>query len=619
MGFDRNTVIGFVLLGLLFMGYFWYVSSNQKEAMRLEQARLDSLAALKPKVDSVKWRADSAALANRRDSMAAGNFAAAVQGTEELSVVENNLLKVTFSNKGGFIKSVTLKDYRSADSQAVMMSGNAGDAFGYRFNTAAGQSTESWKLFFTPKPVVKNADGSQTVVYELAGPNGAQLQHRFTIPANGYLLDAELRFAGVSQLFSQPSVGLQWMVEARAHQADVAYERTQTRLVLQTAKDGFDYFTAANGAEETFDQPVEWIGLKQQFFNTTVLAKNKLSNTQAKVVAPAAEDSGKSIATMTLSANAAWVQGTSDASVPLQLYYGPNDYKVLKSYDNGMNNIVDYGSGMFAFVKWINRWLILPVFDFLTRIMGGHLGWAILLLTFFIRIVIAPLTYSSYLSGAKMKALRPELDAMKARFGNDQQAASMEQMKMFREAGVNPLGGCIPALFQIPIFFALYSFFNSQLSLRGESFLWAKDLSQYDSILDLGFNIPFYGDHISLFTITACVTSMLISIYAMSATPDTGNPVMKYMPYIFPVMMLFIFNKLPSALTWYYTVSNLITLGLQFVIQTYIIDHDKVLAQIQANRAKPKKKSKWQERFEAMQETQKKVEDLKKKNQSGKK
>jgi YidC/Oxa1 family membrane protein insertase len=217
-----------------------------------------------------------------------------------------------------------------------------------------------------------------------------------------------------------------------------------------------------------------------------------------------------------------------------------------------------------------------------------------------------------------MKALRPEIDLMKARLGNDQQAVSMEQMKLFREAGVNPLGGCIPALFQIPIFFALYSFFNSNIDLRGIPFLWATDLSSYDTILDLGFNIPFYGSHISLFTITACVTSMVISIYSMSTTPDTGNPVMKYMPYIFPVMMLFIFNKLPSALTWYYTVSNVITLVLQFVIQNYIIDHDKILVQISANKAKPKKASKWQERLAGMQEAQKKMEEMKKK-QGGKK
>ena len=214
-----------------------------------------------------------------------------------------------------------------------------------------------------------------------------------------------------------------------------------------------------------------------------------------------------------------------------------------------------------------------------------------------------------------MKVLRPEIEKLKAKYGDDQQQISMEQMKLFREAGVNPLGGCIPALLQIPIFFALYSFFNANVALRGKKFLWADDLSQYDSIFNLPFEIPFYGDHVSLFTITATVTSLLISLYSMNMTPDQSNPVMKYMPYIFPVILLFVFNSLPSALTWYYTVSNIITLVLQFVIQNYIINHDKILAKMEENRKKPKTKSKWAERFEQMQEAQKKMQEAQQQRQ----
>jgi YidC/Oxa1 family membrane protein insertase len=212
-----------------------------------------------------------------------------------------------------------------------------------------------------------------------------------------------------------------------------------------------------------------------------------------------------------------------------------------------------------------------------------------------------------------MKALKPELDQLKAKLGDDQQAFSMEQMKLFRTAGVNPLGGCIPALLQIPIFFALYSFFNSNIALRGESFWWAKDLSAYDVIVSWKMSLPFIGNHISLFTILAVVTSLAISLYSMSMTPDQNNPVLKYMPYIFPILLFGIFNSLPSALTWYYTVSNVITLVLQFIIQNYIINHDKILSKIEENKKKPRTKPKWQERLEQMQETQKKVEDLKQK------
>jgi YidC/Oxa1 family membrane protein insertase len=279
-------------------------------------------------------------------------------------------------------------------------------------------------------------------------------------------------------------------------------------------------------------------------------------------------------------------------------------------------NMINLGQGMYAFVKYINRFVVMPFFDFISKFFKSY-GVIILLLTLFIRLITSPLVYTSYLSGAKMKALRPELDVLKAKLKDDQQAYSMEQMKLFRTAGVNPLGGCIPALLQIPIFFSLYSFFNSNIALRGQSFWWAKDLSSYDQIFSWSFSIPFIGDHISLFTLLAVFTNLLISIYSMNMTPDQDNPMMKYMPYIFPIMLLGMFNGLPAALTWYYTISNIITLIFQFVIQNYIIDHDKIFAQLEENKKKPKARPKWQDKMEQMQETQKKLEDMK--NKSSKK
>jgi len=610
MGFDRNTVIGFALLAVLFMGYFWYVSSNQQAATELKKRQEDSIAALKPKVDSAQWKADSVRMALLKDSVSAGSFVAA-GSRDSLAVLENNVLKATFSSKGGWLRSVELKNYKGANGKPVVMGGGAGESFGYAINTLPGQSTESSKLFFGNVAVAKNADSSQTISYTSSSNGGSSITHKFTVRPNDYRIKAEIVLNGANQLVTGQTLNLHWNTVAHRQQADAEYEKTQTRLVYQTEGE-YDYTTAMQGASEALEQPAEWFGLKQQFFNSSIIASQKLKSVKADVVVPAQGQDSNTVATMKMTAQASLAAGAT-ATVPLEMYYGPNDYEVLKDYDNGMHNIVDLGSGVFAFVKWINRWLILPVFDFLGNIMGGYGGWTILLLTIFIRLLIVPLTYSSYLSGAKMKALRPEIDAMKARLNGDQQAISMEQMKLFREAGVNPLGGCIPALFQIPIFFALYSFFNSNIDLRGIPFLWAGDLSSYDSVLNMGFAIPFYGSHVSLFTITATITSLLISIYSMSTTPDAGNPMMKYMPYIFPFMMLFIFNKLPSALTWYYTVSNVITLILQFVIQNYVINHDKILAEIAANKAKPKKQSKWQERLASMQEAQKKMDEMKKK------
>jgi YidC/Oxa1 family membrane protein insertase len=299
-----------------------------------------------------------------------------------------------------------------------------------------------------------------------------------------------------------------------------------------------------------------------------------------------------------------------NASIGLSLYYGPNEFKVLKTQAPEMEKIVNLGRDLYSFVRPINKYILMPVFGFIAGFISNF-GWVIFLLTIFIRLITAPLTYSSYLSSAKMKVLKPELDAIKKKLGDDQQAFAMEQMKLFREAGVNPLGGCIPALLQIPIFFALYSFFNSNITLRGQSFLWSHDLSSFDSIATLPFSIPSYGNHVSLFTLTAVLTSFLMSIYNMAMTPTQDNPALKYMPYIFPVMLLFIFNGLPSALTWYYTVSNVITLLMQLVIQKVIINHDKILADIEVKRKTPKKKSNWQTKYEQMMEAQKKVQDLK--------
>lgn len=615
MGFDRNTVIGFVLLGILLMGYFWYTSQNQREWAAMKQREQDSLNALKPKIDTAQWKADSVRLARVLDSAAAGDLAGAAIGEEALSTIENNVMRLTFTNKGGWLHKVELKKYQGPADAQVTMGGTPGESFGYNIITGPNQSTSTSKLYFNPSIVTKGNDGTQTISYQVAAPDGKSISHSFVIKPDDYMIEALVDINGADALLSQQTMNINWTARAQRQQKDVKYERSQTKLVYSTANE-YDYNTAYTGTSQELNKPTQWVGLKQQFFNTTLLSNTSFTNVQATVTVP--DDTVVAeVATLAINARLP-LSGGSKEVINFRLFAGPNDYDLLKSYNNEMHNIVDLGSGIFAFVKWINRWLVLPVFNFLTNLLPGNMGWAILLLTIFIRLLIAPLTYTSYLSGAKMKALRPEIDALKKKFGDDQQAIGVEQMKLFREAGVNPLGGCIPALLQIPIFFALFSFFNSNIDLRGVPFLWATDLSSYDSVLNIGWEVPFYGDHVSLFTITACITSFLISWYSMASTPDTGNPMLKYMPYIFPFFMLFIFNKMPSALTWYYTVSNLITLILQFVIQNYIIDHKKILAKIQANKAKPKGKSKWQERLEAMQETQRKVEEMKKKTQGKK-
>ncbi|NCI49262.1 membrane protein insertase YidC [Sediminibacterium roseum] len=604
---DKNTVIGFVLLGLLFFVYFWYSNKTTNEARAFEQHKKDSLekirlANIKPQ-DTIAARIDSL----KRDSISrissAGDFQTAALGTEQLVTIENSVIKVTFTSKGGQVKQVELKNYKSAhDGKPIVLSGS--NQLGYSVNTSANVSTQTSALYFNAAQPMVNADKSQTVNFTLTAPNGESITHQYVLKEDAYMLDWNVSLTGADKLLSQGQMNVNWHAETFQAEKQSDYERTQSNITFSEGG-SFDYISAKT--ERKFEEPVQWIGMVQQFFNSTLIAKNSFNSGQ--VTWSRKTDSSKGLAT----ADAAMqikVPVAGSVSVPFQMYYGPNDYSILKKQAPEMDKIVNLGRDMYAFVRPINKYIIMNVFDFFAKFVKNY-GWVVLLLTLFIRLVTAPLTYKSYLSGAKMKVLRPELDEMKKKFGDDKQGFAMAQMKLFREGGVSALGGCIPALLQIPIFFALYSFFNSNIALRGQEFLWSHDLSSYDSIAHLPFSIPGYGDHVSLFTITAVLTSFLISIYNMNMTPTQDNPALKYMPYIFPFMLLFIFNKLPSALTWYYTVSNIVTLGLQFVIQNYIINHDKILADIEAKRKAPKTKSKWQERYDQMMESQKKLQEMK--------
>ena len=612
---DKNTVIGIVLLAALFILFFWYTNKQQASLQAVKQRIADSTAKAEAAKLTPAQREAAKIDSLKNDTLnrvaEAGNFLGAANGTEQFTVVENELLRATFSNKGGSLKSVELKKYNSLDStHKVTLSGGKNDKLGYTINTIKGQTAETSDLFFGNAQLIKNADGSQTLTYTLSDSAGKGITHQYIIKPNNYMIDWNIILNGADNLLTQSSLNLHWNVQLHQEQVSHDYEVQQSNLSYFEA-DGYDYSSAASGANNTFDKPIDWFAFKQQFFNTTIISKNKFASGTAQMVIQPDTTTELYNATASMKIQ---VAAASQATVPLQLYYGPNEYKTLQQYNNGMENIVNLGSGIFSFVKYINRWIIMPVFNFFAALIG-HYGWVIALLTLFIRLVTSPLTYRSYLSGAKMRVLRPEIDELKKKFKDNQQAFGMEQMKLFREAGVNPLGGCMPALLQIPIFFSLYSYFSSNIDLRGESFLWVKDLSAYDVLVRLPFTVPFgFGDHISLFTLTAVATSFLISIYNMAMTPQQDNPAMKYMPYIFPFILLFVFNRLPSALTWYYTVSNLITLGIQFVIQNYIRDHDKILAQMQEKRKAPKTKSKFQERFEQMQESQKKLQDMKSKN-----
>lgn len=611
MGMDRNTVIGFVLIGLLLMGMF-YFNNKGNAAFQAEQKRMeDSIQRAKPKVDIVKLKADSLRFDSARKEKSVGGLLQAASATEELTTIENEVIKITFTNRGGQPKTVELKNYKTLDGKPVIIQKGDFNKISYDINSGDNQTAHTADLAFVTSTKTDNADKSQTISFSIKDSAGKQIIHQYTMHPNDYILDFAIKMEGADKLVSQNTINLQWQTQTNQVEKDHEYEKQQTHICYLV--DGnFDFTMLGNsGDDKKFEKPVDWLSVKQQFFISALVNKSKFQNAEIKWTVPS--DTSLHIIAQTIANCRISLPTGSSASVPLQLYYGPSDYHVLKAYNNKMENIVPYGSGVFAFVKYINRHVLLPVFDLLRKNVAS-MGIVILLLTLFIRLLTSPILYKSYVSGAKMKALKPEIDKLKEKHGEDKQAFSMDQMKLWKTAGVSPLGGCLPAVLQIPIFMSLYYFFQSNISLRGQNFLWAKDLAAYDSIYNLPFNIPFYGDHVSLFTLTAVVTSLLISIYSMSNMQDNSNPVMKYMPYIFPVLLLGVFNKLPSALTWYYTISNTITLILQIVIQKYIIDHDKILAQIEENRKKPVKQSKLQERIQAMQDSNKKVQDMKAKN-----
>jgi YidC/Oxa1 family membrane protein insertase len=617
MGMDRNTVIGFVLLALLFFGYFYYSKQGQLTAEKQKQHIQDSLNRLKPKVDTtLQMKAVADSLQTKKDSSLSG-LMQDTTGKEQLITVENKLLKITFSNKGGQPKTIEVKDFETFDHKPLVLQDGSFNNISYAINTGSNQTAQTSDLLFTPSTIQIAPDSSQIISFSLKTNNGESIEHQYIIKPDDYMIGFNIKLNGANKLVTQNTLNLLWQAKATKMEKDIEWETQQSHIsFVENGDYDFEHVVKGKDDNKKFVQPVDWLAVNQQFFAAAIVAKNKFTSGEVKWQSPD-DTSLHIIAKATANLKLDVPQG-NDAVVPLQLFYGPSNYKILKSYGNQMYNMVPLGSGILAFVKYINRGFIMPVFNFLSSKIASF-GLVIALLTIIIRLLISPLTYQSYLSGAKMKLLKPEIEVLKAKYKDDKQAFGMEQMKLFKSAGVNPLGGCIPALFQVPIFFALYDFFNSNIALRQESFWWAKDLSTYDSIYHLPFNIPFYGDHISLFTITAAITSMLISVYGMSNMQDNSNPVMKYLPYIFPVVLIGVFNRMPAALTWYYTVSNTITLLIQLVIQKYIIDHDKIMAKLQENKKKPVVQSKWQERVTAMQESNAKLKSMKEKSDSLKK
>ncbi|RAI99439.1 YidC/Oxa1 family membrane protein insertase [Chitinophaga skermanii] len=601
---DRNTIIGLVCIIGLAVGYFFY-QSNQQQTAQLEKQRQDSIANLNKPKEQIAPVATlpSGGIDSTKLNSEYGAFAAAATGTEQTQVLENDDLKITFSNKGGAPASVELKKYKTYDKKPLFLEQGSFNRMGLKI-PVNNSSLNTADLYFT----LSNAS-DKSITYRLNTIDPSKyIEYVYTITPGSYMVNFTINAVGMQNLIAGNTLPFQWNLQFDKQEQDINNERMNNQVHYRYANEKHDYFTLSSKNHEKLEDRVNWVSVKQQFFNVTMVAKKE--NFASADINTKIPESGNIVGQAMTTLNLPYDHSAA-YSFPMDIYYGPNHFKTLKSFGIDLESIIPLGSGIFFFVKYINKWIIIPVFNFLSGFISNF-GVIIILLTVFIRLLISPFTYQSYVSAAKMKVLKPEIDALRAKFGDDQQGFGMEQMKLFRSAGVNPLGGCLPALLQLPILVAMYSFFPSSIELRQESFLWATDLSTYDSIYNFGFNVPFYGNHISLFTILMTITSLILAFYNRGMT-DQSNPVMKYMPFVFPIMLLGIFNKLAAALTFYYFLSNVISILLQWVIQKFVINHDKIHLQIQENKKKGPKKSKWSERLEEMQKRQQEMQEQAKK------
>lgn len=603
---DRKSLIGFGLLIVLF-GAFFYLN-NKESAEYYEQKAADSLAQLEI-IENAQNLSEESSIAYESEVIDEDGNPIKKTLKEETFSVSNKDLKLQFTNKGGYPIQANVLNFKTYEQNELILFNGEENQLQFLI-PFEGKSIPTSELFFEPEIIPLN-NGSTQVKLTANMSNKHQVILDYILPESGYMMTANLRLIGFDQdLGQQPTIPLAWSTEILQTEKDMDTERRNMQVHYKFNSGSHDFERLASRSSKEFKKEVRWFGVKSHFFNSTLIADNQFSKGSFTSTEEYLSKSGAPAITKNTTHLEIPTNITSDFSFGFKWYIGPNDYKILKSQGiEDLEEMIQLGFGPFFFVKYISKWMIIPLFDFLNSNIAS-MGLVIILLTLTIRLLLSFFTYRSHLSSAKMRALKPELDALKEKYGDDQQQMGMEQMKLYRTAGVNPLGGCLPMLLQMPFLLSMYYFFPTSIDLRQKSFLWADDLSTFDSILDFGFNIPLYGDHISLFTLLMAASSLFLALYNRNMNPagagdnNQMTQMMKYMPYIMPFMFLGWFNSFAAGLTFYYTFSNLISIAQQFIIQKFMINEDKLLLQIQENRSKPAGTSKWQQRLEEMQKIQ---------------
>jgi YidC/Oxa1 family membrane protein insertase len=625
--FDKNSIIGFALIFIIIMWIFYnnQQSEQKKLAEKAKQEKIDKAnkkkeVATKEVLSTVVDSTVSDTVKLQKLAGALGSFAYSAtlpSAKDGFTIIENDLVKLTIANKGGYISEAVLKNYKKFEKnsgQLVELIKNNNANFNLILQTKDNRVLNTKDLFFEPTLTINGED--QILSMKLKAGANEFLEYKYVLKAKEYMLDFDVRSQGLSKVLnSSKTADLQWDLKTYRNEKSIAYENRYAEIYFEN-DDKVDYAGTGKQEDETLEKAT-FIAYKQHFFSSILLSQTPIENAKISSTDLVHNDKIDTVFTKQFKSTLPLAFKNGELDYKMNWYLGPTDYKILNEYKKNIEDIVPLGWGIFG---WINKLIFIPLFGFLSSFMG--LGIAIIVFTILIKIAMSPITFKSFLSQAKMKVLRPEITELGEKFAKDPMKKQQETMKLYNKAGVNPMAGCIPALIQLPFMYASFQFFPSAIELRQKGFLWAEDLSSFDQIFKLPFNIPLYGDHVSLFPILAAIAiffymKMTSGDQAMAQPQQEGMPdmakIMKIMIYLSPIMMLIFFNSYGSGLSLYNFISNLITIGIMLVIKKYFIDSDKIHAQIQENKAKPKTESKFQKKMREMMEQAEEQKKLNKK------
>ncbi len=584
---DRNTFTGLFLIMIILAGSFYFLKPNEAEMKKAKETeRLDSLK--KAGVSPIQKDTTKTAVVNPAvDSLALkGPFGTAITGTESSTVLENENLLITLSNKGGKISSVEIKGQKTfAGKPLVLFAGNQ-NKFGLSLN-AAGKVINTNDLYFTP------TKAGNTVTMRANYGTNAYVEYVYDLKASSNKVAFNINLVGLQQVIAGNNIGLNWQTTLLQQEKSIESEHRYSAPYYKYLDGDVNHLSVSKDEKEELAKgKIQWFSFKQHFFSASLIAKQAFEKGSLEVKIPTAPGQVKFYdANMQLP-----YAHTANQVYEMEFYFGTNKFSALKAQGYDLEQQVDMG---YWPLKYINRFIVLPVFNFLNS-FGWNYGLIILVLTILLKVALSPLTYKSYLSMAKMRVLKPEMDEIKAKVGEDNPTlVQQEYLKLYKKAGVNPLGGCLPMVLQLPLVMAFFFFFPNLFELRGESFLWMKDLSTYDEFIRFGVKLPFIGDHLSLMCVLMTISTLIMTYFNNQVSGATGQ--MKYIGYIMPVIFLGVLNSYPAGLNYYYFLANLMTFGQQFLIRK-MVDDDKIHALIQQNKARPadekKKKSKFQQRLD---------------------